>query len=416
MEIYIVGAAIILLLSKAVCQTVLGILNRYQAIHCSHVPPTAIKQVLDDQTFSKSVAYTLAKNRLELFSIWYSTAILALLLFSGILPWLYHNFFCLGQEIAVHRESLFLITTYIFLSISGLPLDYYTQFRLEQSFGFNKSTVRLWITDQLKGFILLLLIAFPLFSLIIYFINTLHWWWIWAFIVVFLLQLVLMVLYPMLILPWFNKLSPLEPGELKDRLLALARKTGFQARTIQVMDGSKRSGHSNAFFTGFGRFRRIVLLDTLVEQMEPQELEAVLAHEIGHYKKGHVLKMLGLSALMLLAGLAVAAWLLQLPVFIESFGFNPQQAGPGPALMLFALLAGLLTFWLSPFLSLLSRKHEYEADRFAAKHGTGQQAMISALNRLHKNNLANLTPHPVYSAFYYSHPTLVERAQALQGN
>ncbi|WP_291321679.1 M48 family metallopeptidase, partial [Desulfonatronospira sp.] len=260
-------------------------------------------------------------------------------------------------------------------------------------------------------------IAVPLLSLIIWLIIKMgSLWWIWAFAVVFVFQLVMMVLYPLLILPLFNRLTPLPDSELRERLMNLAQRAGFKARTIQIMDGSKRSGHSNAFFTGFGRFRRIVLFDTLVDQLEPRELEAVLAHEIGHYKKGHVPRMLALSAVMLLAGFGLAAWLLETPVFVEAFGFQAEHAGPAPALLLFVILAGLVTFWLSPVLSMLSRKHEYQADRFAAEHGAGVQPMIKALIRLGTENLANMNPHPLYSGFYYSHPTITERIHALEQN
>jgi STE24 endopeptidase len=194
----------------------------------------------------------------------------------------------------------------------------------------------------------------------------------------------------------------------------LADRTGFQAQTILVMDGSKRSGHSNAFFSGFGRFRRIVLFDTLIEQMEAEELEAVLAHEIGHYKLGHIPKMMAMAALSSLAMFAVLGWLANASWFVEAFHFNAMADGQlVPVLLLFMLLSGLITFWLSPLTSRLSRKHEYEADAFA-RDAMGSYAPLSkALRKLHKENLSNLTPHPAYSSFHYSHPTLVEREASL---
>jgi len=414
LETYIISAAAVLLLAKASWQTVLAFLNRSYVKKCSHFPPEAVKQVMNEKTFSRSIAYTLDKNRMEVFSIWYGTIILGVLLFSGILPWLYHLYFEADNYTFILSESLFLVSVYIVLSLTGLPLEYYSKFKLEEHYGFNKSSVGLWIKDNFKGLIIGLVIGVPLISLIIYLIFRLgDLWWIWGFALVVIFQLVMMVIYPMIILPWFNKLSPLPDGELKDRLMQLAERTGFKARTIQIMDGSKRSGHSNAFFTGFGRFRRIVLFDTLVEQLNPQELEAVLAHEIGHYQKGHIPKMMVLSWAMLLAGFALIAWLLNTPVFIQAFGFSPEQAGPAPVLLLFGLLTGLVAFWLSPGLSLISRKYEYESDRFAAEH-TGGQPLVMALRKLSEKNLANLTPHAVYSGFYYSHPTLIEREKALK--
>jgi len=222
----------------------------------------------------------------------------------------------------------------------------------------------------------------------------------------------MLVLYPKLILPWFNKLTPLPDGELRDRLLALGDRTGFRAKAIEIMDGSKRSGHSNAFFTGFGRFRRIVLFDTLMKDLAPEQLEAVLAHEIGHYRRGHIPKMLAVSALMQLAGFALIAWLARSTWFNLSFGFPPGELAP--SLLLFGLLSGLVTFWFTPIGNLFSRKHEYEADDFAREAMGGPQALRGALRKLAQNNLSNLTPHPWFSAFYYSHPTLVERERALQ--
>jgi STE24 endopeptidase len=223
----------------------------------------------------------------------------------------------------------------------------------------------------------------------------------------------MMVLYPKFILPWFNKLTPLADGDLRTQLLALADRTGFRARTIQIMDGSKRSAHSNAFFTGFGRFRRIVLYDTLVAQLTPGELAAVLAHEIGHYKRGHVPQMLALAAGLQFGGFALVAWLARSAWFNAAFGFPAGDLAP--TFLLFGLLGGLVIFWFSPLLNLVSRRHEYEADAFA-RQAVGEAApVVNALRKLAQKNLSNLTPHPLYSGFYYSHPTVAEREQALAG-
>ena len=236
-------------------------------------------------------------------------------------------------------------------------------------------------------------------------------WWLWGFGLLYGFQLLMLVLYPKLILPLFNKLTPLPAGELRARLLALGERTGFRAQTIEVMDGSKRSGHSNAFFTGFGRFRRIVLFDTLIAQLTPDELEAVLAHEIGHYRRGHIPKMLAVSAVTMLAGFAVVAWLAASPWFNLAFGFPPGELAP--AFLLFGLLSGSVMFWFTPLMNLFSRKHEYEADAFAREAVGGPGPLLGALRKLAQKNLSNLTPHRWFSAFYYSHPTLVEREAAL---
>ncbi|MGH7978290.1 MAG: M48 family metallopeptidase [Limisphaerales bacterium] len=214
-------------------------------------------------------------------------------------------------------------------------------------------------------------------------------------------------------LPLFNKLTPLPDGSLRKGLLDLAERTKFHARSIQLMDGSKRSRHSNAFFTGFGRFRKIVLFDTLVEQLSETELEAVVAHEIGHYRKGHIPRMLCMSAAGLLAGFYVLAVLARQNWFYRAFGFEPGNITP--AFLLFGLLAGTAGFWIAPLAHWWSRRYEYQADAFAAQAVGQAGRLINALRKLNEKNLSNLVPHPFYSGFYYSHPTLLERERALAG-
>ena len=226
-----------------------------------------------------------------------------------------------------------------------------------------------------------------------------------------IVQLILSVLAPVLILPLFNKLTPLPDGSLRNRLLDLAKRTQFRAGSIQLMDGSKRSRHSNAFFTGFGRFRKIVLFDTLVEQLSEAELEAVVAHEIGHYRKGHIPRMLFLSGAGMLAGFYILAVLARQDWFYRAFGFEPGNITP--AFLLFGLLSGTVGFWIGPLAHWWSRRHEYQADAFAAKAVGQTQSLIAALRKLNGKNLSNLVPHPFYSGFYYSHPTLLEREHAL---
>ena len=266
--------------------------------------------------------------------------------------------------------------------------------------------------DRLKGLLLALALGYPLLVLILKLVGWLGAaWWFWAWVCLAVFQLVMMVVAPVLILPLFNKFTPLPPGELRESLLALGRRAGFRARDIQVMDGSKRSRHSNAFFTGLGRFRKIVLFDTLTQQLDGRELEAVLAHEIGHYKKGHIPKTIALSLGGGLLAFYVISVLARQDWFLGGFGFAAGQMAP--ALLLFALLSGVVTFWMSPLFHGLSRRHEYEADAFAAELTQESGPLISALRKLNEKNLSNLMPHPVYSGFYYSHPTLQEREAAL---
>jgi STE24 endopeptidase len=242
-------------------------------------------------------------------------------------------------------------------------------------------------------------------------------WWLWAWAIVVAFQLLLLLIAPAVIMPLFNKFTPLAEGVLRERLFALAKRTGFPTRSIDVMDGSKRSRHSNAFFTGFGRFRKIVLFDTLVAQLSEAELEAVLAHEIGHYKKRHVIKLLAVSIGGMLLAFAAIAWLARQEWFYRAFGFAASggftPAAVVPAMLLFGLLAGTLSFWFTPLVNLWSRRFEYEADAFARIVMGEPQSLVGALRKLNEKNLSNLTPHPLYSGFYYSHPTLLERERAL---
>jgi STE24 endopeptidase len=370
-----------------------------------------LAEIMDAATYDKAVSYSLAKNALGQWETAYGAIVLAAVVFSGVLPW---SFALWTAHVGTNQwsEAGWLLAVGLILAVPELPFDWWNTFRLETRYGFNTSTAALWITDKLKAVALVGGIGLPLLWVVLSLVNwTGSWWWLWAFVVVMSFQLVMLVAYPKLILPLFNKLVPLPEGELKAELLALAERAGFRARTIEVMDGSKRSGHSNAFFTGFGRFRRIVLFDTLIAQLDRSQLAAVLAHEIGHYRRGHVPKMLVLSAALLLAGFGVVALLAHSPDFAHAFGFEGTPLAP--ALLLFALLGGTVTFWLSPLLNGLSRRHEYEADAFARDAMGGPAPLVGALRRLAQKNLSNLTPHPWFSTFHYSHPTLVERERAL---
>ena len=407
----ILEIALVLILLRLVAEWVLAHLNRREVERNTAIVPAAAAAIMDEATYRKSVAYTLAKIRFGNVSLLFDAGVLALVLLSGFLPWLFAHVAAWAPA-AKWDDALYVMFVFTLLAIPGLPFDWWGQFRLEERFGFNKSTVSLWISDKVKGALLSYAIGFPLlwglFALVAWVGPS--WWW-WASGLIFGIQLLMLVLYPKLILPLFNKLTPLPEGELRDRLMALGLRTGFAASTIEVIDGSKRSGHSNAYFTGFGRFRRIVLFDTLIEQLEPTELEAVLAHEVGHYKRGHIPQRLVIGALTLLGSFGVLAWLLQAPWFLSGFGFPGDEVAP--ALVLFALLSGTVTFWVTPLSNLLSRKHEYEADAFAHDAMKSDAPLVGALRKLAAKNLSNLTPHPWFSGFYYSHPTIVERERAM---
>lgn len=376
--------------------------------------PEAFRGRLDAATYARSVDYTLARSRFGLVESAWDTVLLVGVLFSGLLVQGWEGLTgWLGS--GAWGGAVYLFAVGLAFSVLGLPFRWYEQFRLEQRFGFNTTTAAVWWADRFKGLGLAVALGLPLLALLLAIADRAgDRWWLWAWATVVAFQAIMAVLAPVVILPLFNKFTPLGEGPLRDRLFGLARRTGFRASSIQVMDGSKRSRHSNAFFTGFGRARRIVLFDTLLEQLTEPELEAVLAHEIGHYRRRHILKFLGLSTLLTLAGFGLLAWLARQAWFYEAFGFEAGEMAP--AFLLFGLLAGAVTFWLSPVINRWSRGFEYEADAFAAEGVGGPGPLIAALRKLNEKNLANLTPHPLYSGFHYSHPTLVEREAALTSN
>jgi STE24 endopeptidase len=403
--------ALVLIILRWAAQLWLARLNQVHVRAHANAVPAAFKDVMDAPTYDKSVRYTLTKGRFSQIEMTYDVAVLVIILFSGVLPWAF-QFFTNSLGTSAWAMAAFLFAVGFALTLPGLPFEWHDQFRLEERFGFNTTTPKLWILDRIKGFALALVLGYPLIVLILKLVEwtgTLWWLWAWACLLAF--QLLMMVLAPVLIMPLFNKFTPLPEGALRERLLALGERTGFLARSIQVMDGSKRSRHSNAFFTGFGRFRKIVLFDTLISQLTAPELEAVLAHEIGHYKKRHIPKMLLWSAISTLAAFWFISILARAPWFYQAFGF--EAGSIAPALLLFVLLSGVATFWFSPIAHAWSRRHEYEADAFAAQTMRETHSLTGALRKLNEKNLSNLTPHPFYSGFYYSHPTLLEREQAL---
>ncbi len=406
---------ILLLVLKVTTSVILDLLNLKHVKSQSIEVPENFRDFIDEDSYRKSIKYTVAKTRFSIVSDFYDALILAVVVLGGFLPWLYDMFTGMFGS-GIWGQALVLLLIGFILGVPGLPFDWWSTFKIEGRFGFNKNTLRLWILDKVKGSLIALIIGLPLFASFIFLVD---WggsfWWIWGGVVFFLFQIVIMVVHPMFIMPLFNKLEPLEEGSLKTRLFSLADRTGFNAKTILVMDGSKRSTHSNAFFAGFGKFRRIVFFDTLLEQMNEEELEAVLAHEIGHYKLGHIPKMIALSGLISLGIFALLGLLSGSMWFVEAFKFTNLEGSQiiVPLFLLFMLLSGLVNFWLTPLASLLSRKYEYEADAFARDVMKSSKPLVLSLRKLHKENLSNLTPHHVYSGFYYSHPTLMERENAL---
>ncbi len=378
--------------------------------------PDFFQRNMSAEEYEKSVQYTLTKAQFQRWAEIYGRLVTLIVLFGGLLPFmdrfskdLASRFFSI-----THAQGLiFCFGVALVFSIASLPADLYSTFKLEARFGFNKTTWKLYSTDKLKGLVLGILIGLPFLFVVLWLMEaTGSYWWIWTFFFVSGFQLLMVIVYPTLIAPLFNKFEPLPEGELRDRILRLAEQVGFKTNGIFSMDGSKRSAHSNAYFTGIGKTKRIVLFDTLIAQMTLDQAVAVLAHEMGHYKMKHIRRMLVVQTVFLLFGLYILSFLLNYRPLFAAFGLdNPSNPA---ALVLFSLLSGPFTFYLGPLINRLSRKHEYEADRFAIQTLRNRRPMEEALINLTVKNLSNLTPHPWYSAYHYSHPTPTERIGAIR--
>src|SRR5262252_9672072 len=418
MEELVVAVFLILFTLEFLVEFVLNELNlRYvRARWAERKIPDFFQGKISSEDYDKSVDYTLAKGEFQRWAEVYSRLVALVVLFSGLLPYLDKlSAQCAANVFPVSQGQgiIFCLSVALVFSLASLPTDRYSTFGLEARFGFNKMTPRLYIADKFKALLIGLVIGLPFLFVLFWLMEAMgRFWWIWAFLFISGFQLLMIVVYPTLIAPLFNKFEPLKEGELRDRILRLADQIGFKTSGIYSMDGSKRSGHSNAYFTGIGKAKRIVLFDTLIEQMTIQQGLAVLAHEMGHYKMKHIRRMLVVQTVFLFCGLYILSLLVNYRPLFGAFGLdNPSNAG---ALVLFSLLSGPATFYLGPLINLLSRKHEYEADRFAVETLRNPRPMEEALINLTVKNLSNLTPHPWYSAYHYSHPTPTERIGAIQ--
>lgn len=372
--------------------------------------PEVLQGKLDPDQQSKAEDYTLTKSKFGLFQNSYSHLFTLVLLFSGILPWA--NKMAADMVSGYHQGVLFLIILSVFSFLITLPFSLYSTFGIEKRFGFNTMTPGLWLKDLVKGTALGAVIGIPLLYAVFWFMDkTGAFWWIWITAFLFVVQMVMIVVYPRFIAPLFNQFSPLENQDLARDIEGLAQKTGFTSAGIFQMDGSKRSKHSNAYFTGFGKTKRIVLFDTLLEIITPGETLAVLAHELGHFKLNHIKKMLAMNLLQTVFSFWVLSLLIDWQPLYNAFGFAQPQIHTG--LFLFMIGSGYFTFFLSPLSSIMSRKHEYEADAFSVNITGKPEDLKNALVVLNKENLSNLHPHPFYSAWHYSHPTLLERLSAV---
>ncbi|TFW21355.1 M48 family peptidase [Massilia arenosa] len=362
----------------------------------------------------KAADYTVARTRFGLTHMFYSGVILIGFTLLGGLQALSQAL----QGVAGHGMLYQMLLVVAFACISGLldlPFDYVRQFRLEERFGFNKMTPGLFFADQVKGVLVGALLGLPLLWVVLTLMSqTGPLWWLYAWLVWSGFQLLVMVLYPTVIAPLFNKFTPLADDALKTRIEGLMARVGFASKGLFVMDGSKRSAHGNAYFSGFGSNKRIVFFDTLLARLAPQEIEAVLAHELGHFKLRHIVKRIALMFALSLGLLALLGWLKGQAWFYVGLGVEPILNGSNDALalILFMLVLPVFTFVLSPLSSLSSRKHEFEADAFAATH-TKAADLVSALVKMYEDNASTLTPDPLHSAFYDSHPPASVRIRQL---
>jgi STE24 endopeptidase len=388
---------------------------RYVARHRDTVPPPFAGTV-SLAAHQKAADYTIAKSRVGLLETAFNAAILlGWTLLGGLdalnqllLQWL-------GPGMI---QQLVLLGCFAVIGgLLELPFSLYQTFVIEERFGFNKITWKLWLGDLVKGVVLGTLIGLPIAALILWLMGAAGaWWWLWAWGVWMAFNLLLLVIYPTFIAPLFNKFQPLEDETLKARVTALMARCGFAAKGLFVMDGSKRSAHANAYFTGFGAAKRVVFYDTLLSKLSPAEVDAVLAHELGHFKHKHIVKRIVALFALSLAGFALLGWLATRTWFYWGLGVHPNLTGPNDALalLLFMLAVPVFTYFVSPVMAQFSRKHEFEADAFAATQTSGRD-LGSALLKLYEDNASTLTPDPVFVKFYYSHPPASERLVRLAG-
>ncbi|WP_088281597.1 M48 family metallopeptidase [Ideonella sp. A 288] len=389
---------------------------KHVALHRDSVP-AAFAGTVPLAAHQRAADYTLAKGRLGLLTTAFGTAVLLGWTLLGGLDALNAVLRdTLQPRFGDMAYQLALLAAFALIgSLLDLPFDLYGTFRVEQQFGFNRTTPALYLADLAKGLAVGAVIGLPLAALILWIMQaTGTWWWLWAWAAWAGFNLLIMVLYPTVIAPLFNKFSPLSDDALVARVQALMQRCGFQAKGLFVMDGSRRSAHGNAYFTGLGAAKRVVFFDTLLAKLSPGEVEAVLAHELGHFKHRHVQKRIVMMFGASLGGLALLGWLAGQVGFYTGLGVTPNLGAPNDALalLLFGLVVPVFGFFASPVMAMLSRRHEFEADAYACAQASAAD-LSSALLKLHEDNAATLTPDPLYVRFYYSHPPASERLAAL---
>ena len=387
---------------------------RHVARHRDAVP-TAFASQITLAAHQKAADYTITKTRFGLLELSWGTAITLVWTLLGGLHWLNQALLdWLGAGLV--QQVALLIAFMVINGAIDLPFTLYQTFRIEQRFGFNKTTLKLWLQDTLKSILLGLVIGVPLIALVLWVMGTTGpMWWLWTWGVWMGFNLLMLLIYPTWIAPIFNKFEPLQNPDIAQRAAALMQRSGFTSKGFFVMDGSRRSAHANAYFTGLGASKRVVFYDTLLSQLSPPEVEAVLAHELGHFKHRHISKRIVSMFALSLLGFALLGYLSSQAWFYTGLGVAPNIAGPNDALALLLFMVVLPFFgaFTGPVFARISRKHEFEADAYAVSQ-TNQNDLGNALLKLYQDNASTLTPDPVYVQFYYSHPPALERLGRMQ--
>jgi len=381
--------------------------------HRDAVPPTFAESI-GLPAHQNAADYTVAKVRLGVADLLIGVAALLLLTLGGVLRWLSGQWAGVFDAGGLWHGVALVASVALLLSALELPLSVVRTFVVEARFGFNRMTPALFLADLAKHMLLGAALGLPLLMLVLWLMQRMgEWWWLTVWLAWMAFNLLILLVYPTFIAPLFNKFAPLEDPALAGRIDALLARCGFRSKGLYVMDGSRRSAHGNAYFTGFGAAKRIVFFDTLLSRLAPAEVEAVLAHELGHFRRHHVWKRIALLFALSLALLWVLGRLIGEPWFYD--GLNAGAPGAATGLLLFVLVLPVFTFFLQPFTSLYSRKHEFEADAYAAAHASAAE-LVKALVKLYRDNAATLTPDPLHSAFYDSHPPAATRIARLQAS
>ncbi len=374
--------------------------------------PGAFSRSISLDAHQKAADYSIAKTRLGLAESAASSAVLLLLTLGGGLQFIDSQWHAWIQDHEMIAGILVIITAFAVTSLVDLPFDYYKTFTIDERFGFNKMTPAMFFQDMLKNILVGLVMGLPLLFAALWLMKSSgSYWWLWLWCVWAVFNLLVLAIYPTFIAPLFNKFSPLTDSALKVRIEALLAKCGFKSQGLFVMDGSRRSSHGNAYFTGFGANKRVVFFDTLLQRLDGDEIEAVLAHELGHFKRRHVIKRIVMMFAVSFAGLALLGWLKQTDWFYTGLGvFAPSDH---MALLLLLLVSPVLMFILRPLFAAFARSNEFEADEYAARHSSARH-LVEALVKLYRDNASTLTPDPLHSAFYDSHPPASIRVAHLE--